>query len=293
MTLALPENFEPMLAGKAKLDSLPFPLLGSPKLDGIRMIVTPDRRCVSRKLLDIPNPRVFALFAGLPFYDGELIVGDPTSKTVYNDTYSGVMSRDGVPDVWFYVFDHVAEPLIGYELRRQSLKCDAGSKTVMVPQTLLRNAAEFAAFEEATLDAGYEGVMLRRPDGKYKYGRSTTTQALLLKVKRFEDSEALVIGFVEEMHNANEATRDNLGRTKRSSAKSGKVGKGTLGALLVEWRETTFEIGTGFTAADRLKIWQNRDRFLGELVKFKYFPIGMKDRPRHPVFLGWRSKIDM
>jgi DNA ligase-1 len=60
-----------------------------------------------------------------------------------------------------------------------------------------------------------------------------------------------------------------------------------LGALKVRDVKTgiEFEIGTGFTEADRVKLWQSRD-MLGvfKLAKYKYFAGGSKDKPRFPVF---------
>jgi DNA ligase-1 len=52
-----------------------------------------------------------------------------------------------------------------------------------------------------------------------------------------------------------------------------------------------FEIGTGFTEADRRELWVAPP--IGNLVKYKYFAYGVKDKPRHPVFLGFRSPIDL
>ena len=60
----------------------------------------------------------------------------------------------------------------------------------------------------------------------------------------------------------------------------------------VEFRE----IGTGFTAQERADIWQDRRIYAEDadapLVKYKHFPSGAKDKPRHPVFLGWRDSRD-
>lgn len=42
----------------------------------------------------------------------------------------------------------------------------------------------------------------------------------MIKFKRREDSEAIIIGFVEAEENRNEAKADKLGLTKRSHAKS-------------------------------------------------------------------------
>jgi DNA ligase-1 len=150
-------------------------------------------------------------------------------------------------------------------------------------------------WEESYLATGYEGVMLRHPDGPYKHGRSTAKEAWLLKVKRFVDAEAKVIGFSEAQHNANEAKRNELGQLERSSHKAGKVGKQTLGALMVKDLKTgvEFDIGTGFTADQRHLLWCIGENLIGKVVKYKSQPTGVKDKPRFPVFLGFRDKVDM
>jgi DNA ligase-1 len=95
------------------------------------------------------------------------------------------------------------------------------------------------------------------------------------------------------MHNANPAMINELGHTAHTSHKAGLAGRGTLGALRVQWQGMEFGIGTGFDDINRQLIWNHRPAFLGKLVKFKYLAIGMKDKPRHPVFLGWRDPIDL
>lgn len=302
-------EFKPMLASPADLDTLRYPLLASPKLDGIRAIVR-GGRLVSRKLLDIPNKHVQAAVLGmtdavtgkltghhpLDGLDGELIVGEH-DESVYRRTTSLVMSQDKpeIEGLCFRVFDH-CEWHGDYYSRYDSLQdmiinghC-RGLPIQLVQQELIRGREALDEFEARVVDAGYEGAMLRDPNAKYKYGRSTAKEQILLKVKRFEDSEAVILRVEEEMHNANEALRDNLGRTKRSSAKDGKVGKGTMGALVVQDLKTDveFNIGSGFTAADRQAEWKP-----GQIVKYKFFPVGVKDKPRHPVFIGRRSKIDL
>lgn len=39
--------------------------------------------------------------------------------------------------------------------------------------------------------------------------------------------------------------------------------------------------------------WSDRQALIGKTVKFKYQAIGTKDKPRIPVFLGWRDARDM
>ena len=151
------------------------------------------------------------------------------------------------------------------------------------------------ALEERYLADGYEGVMLRSLQGIYKFGRATKKEGALLKLKRFADSEATILGLIEQMHNTNESTINALGLKERSSHKANLVGKDTLGALSV--RDVTtgveFEIGTGFDDAERAKIWAHKDAYIGKLVKYKYFPSGSKDKPRFPVYQGIRDPRDM
>jgi DNA ligase-1 len=96
------------------------------------------------------------------------------------------------------------------------------------------------------------------------------------------------------MHNANEAKMDNLGYTERSSHQANLVPMDTLGALEVVDTKSgvAFNIGTGFTFQDRNEIWKNRNKYLNMLVTYEYLPVGVKDKPRHPAFLGFRMVDD-
>lgn len=291
-------TFRCMLATDAELDKLRFPLLASPKLDGVRAVVR-DGVVYSRSNKPIPNAFVQQEFKHLTHFDGELIVGDPSGKTVYRDTVSHVMSHDKEKyDLRFYVFDHVEELVSEYSRRadklKSALKNSRELSVVLHDQKLVKTIDALLKYEEDMLDEGFEGLILRSPDAPYKMGRSTVREGYLLKLKRFMDAEATVIGFEERMHNGNEATVSELGRTKRSSHRAGKSGRGDLGALVCRTAEgVEFNIGTGFTDSERENIWQHRDQFLGGFAKYKFFPVGVKEAPRHPVFLGWRDLKDM
>ena len=288
---------KPMLATDAELDKLRFPLLASAKLDGVRAIVQ-NGVILSRSLKPIPNKYVQEALKHLEYLDGELIIGDPRSKTCYRDTVSHVMSHDKTGfDLRFYVFDHVRNPSDRYQNRlvqvnRRPQTIDLAAAVITHPQHVVTCLKTLLELEEKLLDQGYEGLILRDPDAPYKFGRSTVKEGYLLKLKRFVDAEAVVIGFTEREHNGNEATTNELGRTKRSSHAANKTGRGDLGAILVRFGKVEFSIGTGFTDSERDAVWSARDKYLGALAKFKYFPVGVKDAPRHPVFLGWRDGAD-
>lgn len=107
------------------------------------------------------------------------------------------------------------------------------------------------------------------------------------------------MGFEEQLHNANEAKRDATGKLKRSSAKGGKSGKGTLGKFLAHdvngrFPGVTLKIGTGEGLTDELRalVWAHRRSYIGRLVKYRYQEIGTKDAPRIPIFEGFRDARD-
>ena len=284
--------FRPMLAKDADLQKLIFPLLASAKLDGVRAVVR-DGVVYSRSNKPIPNQFVQAKFKHLEHYDGELIFGDPTSKSCYRDTVSIVMSFDKSADgVGFFAFDHVEKPTLPYNKRmpKTRLKGDA----YIHDQVFCACLEDVLDYEAECLRDGYEGLILRSPTAPYKMGRSTVNEGYLLKLKRFVDDEAEIIGFEERMHNGNEAQTNELGRTKRSSHKDGKTGRGDLGALILKRADgVTFNCGTGFDDELRQDIWNHRSEYLGLIAKYKHFEIGAKDLPRHPVFLGLRDKLDL
>ena len=283
--------FRPMLASPAEDHLIQWPVLASAKLDGVRAIVR-SGVVLSRALKPIPNKNVQKRFSHLEHFDGELIVGASNDPDVLRSTTSGVMRVDGDPEVSFHVFDHIAAVDEPYLSRVERL-WQSSDDVWIVDQTSIQTAERLVEYEQTALKRGFEGVMLRRPDAPYKFGRSTAREGYLLKVKRFHDAEFEIVGFEEEMFNANEATTSELGRTKRSSHKANKIPKGRLGALVLKYGDTTFNCGTGFNDAERERIWAERDSYLGMLAKIKYFAHGIKDVPKLPSFLGIRDERDM
>lgn len=296
-------RFRPMLSGKAEDAVLRFPRLASPKLDGIRCLAM-DRKPMSRSMKVLPNQYVrdnFEFFASaLAGLDGELVVGSPTDPACIQNTTSGIMSQDGNPDFRYYVFD-VWNSEWPFERRlelahRMTQRCP--DWVCFVDHAVVNSEEELLDYERAILAIGYEGVMLRDPQGRYKQGRSTAKEGGLLKLKRFEDAEGEIVGYEERMKNLNEATTDERGYTKRSTHQDNKVPLDTLGTLLVRVLNGRFagqiaRVGSGFNHELALQIWKDQPGFMGQIVKFKFFNHGAKDAPRHGVFLAFRDPMDM
>jgi len=287
---------KPMLAAPADLGAIQFPVMVSPKFDGVRCLIS-STIAVSRSLKSIPNVYTQKLFGREKYHglDGELIVGDPTAKDVYQRTMSGVMTGAGEPDVWFHVFDDFScDGIFSHRSVLAELRCQGSVKLIYTPHKLVSCQEELIDFEHHSLAAGYEGIMIRDPLGAYKYGRSTVKEGGLLKLKRFTDSEAVVTGFTQLMSNQNEAVVNELGQLERSHKKAGMVPMKTLGALVVCDLKSgvEFEIGSGYTEAQRKELWSLRAALVGKLVKYKSQDAGVKIKPRFPVFIGFRDPLD-
>ena len=297
-------NFKPMLAGKqTNPKNVDFPVIMSPKLDGIRIVVHPELGPVTRSLKPVPNVHIRGLLDRPEFHnlDGEIVVGAVSENDTFTATTSGVMSGHGRPYFTFVVFDSFENPSLPYVTRMAQAKAQIAASgsdyVVFVESPVAENMGDMLNYEVDCLDAGYEGIMYRRPEGHYKFGRSTEREGILIKVKQFSDSEARVVGVEYLKHNLNAATTNALGRTERSSHAAGKMEDSSqVGALVVEgigeFEGVQFSIGTGFSEAQRRELARDGG-LVGRVVNYRYQAEGAKDAPRFPVFHGFRSEEDM
>jgi DNA ligase 1 len=300
--VSAPTKFEPMKAETLKDTSQinDWPMLASAKLDGIRCVVR-DGVALSYNLKPIRNKYVQSVIGRSAFngLDGELIVGPPTGGQVLNRTQSGVMSTAGEPDFTFWVFDDFSAHAhdFGYRIGRVEDRIGdlSGRRVDFVPHDFVHSAAGLLAFETNVLEAGYEGVMLRHPSGPYKYGRATAREGWLWKVKRFHDGDAVVVAIEEGEENHNTAEKDELGRTKRSTHKAGKVPAGRVGTIIGKDVDTGefLRVSPGcLTAEQRVAMFKDQSLILRKLFTYKMFAYGVKDAPRFCTFKAFRDTAD-
>ena len=306
------DKFRPLLSPRENPQSFPkffegmkFPLLGSAKIDGIRCCTLPEpgfkAAAKSRTNKLLPNLEILDLIdsIGIVGLDGELVSGNASDFGVYNRTQSTVMSiNKSAEAVMFHVFDffggsHGHLPYI-QRLEKADELVQSHSRLVQVPHKLLSNLEELLSFELEILEAGYEGIMLRDPFGKYKNGRATYREGIIYKLKRFEQEEMLIVGVKERMHNTNVQETDERGYAKRSSAQDGLVPTGVVGKFLVTWRDMVLEVGTGNFCMEELEdLFKHPEKCIGKLLTVRYFSHGVKDKPRQPIAIGFRDKIDL
>ena len=290
---------KPLLASAFDPDKAKFPYAATPKIDGIRFLIV-DGQAVSRSFKPIRNEHIQRMLQSLP----EGIDGELTCGTNFQDSTSGIMRIKGEPDFHVWVFDYVQrgpdsiEPYDRRMLQLEEMEALGefvglkGRYTVLYP-TPVASMEELSELMERWTKEGYEGVMVRDPQGTYKFGRSSVKENIILKVKEFRDDEGVIVGFVEKMSNQNEPVRDVLGRIERKGGSAGMVPCGTLGSFVLDYKGERLKCGSGLNDELRKLIWENQDQFVGKYVKFKYMVHGVKDLPRFPIFLGFRDPDDM
>ncbi len=238
--------------------------LMSEKLDGVRGYWDGEK-------LWSKNGKVFHPSAefvnGLPDFalEGELWAGRGTFEKT-----SSIVLKEKPHDGWlqlkFAVFD-VPKAAGSFTLRlkkaRDWFADHPSAYAFVIPQVLVHSAGQLQVELQRVRKLGGEGLIVRDPDALYSGGRSTQ----ILKVKEFQDAEAVVVGHLP-------------GKGRNS---------GKLGALLVELQDgTRFKIGTGFSDEER-----DNPPLIGEVITFKYFGYHSSGIPRFPSFLRVRLDKDL
>lgn len=269
---------KPMLAAPFDGARARFPMIVTPKIDGIRVMIK-DGQPIMRSGAVVPNEHIRAWAkanaARLNGVDGEIVVGKPNAPRVFSATQSGVTTRAGKPQFTFHAFDRFDQASKPYAERRvAAAKAVAGVPNARaVPAAKVLSQAQLERLEGRFVKSGFEGAIARDPSAPYKQGRSTAREGGMLKLKRFSDAEARITGAQEMVRGGRAA--------------------GTLGALQAERAGVKFSIGTGFTEAERAALWAIKDKLPGQAVRFKHMESGAVTAPRQPVFAGLRSALDM
>lgn len=296
-------TFRPLLAAslasEADLGRLNFPMIASPKIDGIRIVCHPEYGPVTRSMKPLPNEHIRTVlskptFSGL---DGEIVVGENHGPGVFERTTGAIRSSGGIPNFSYWVFDSINYPTAAYAERLDTVTerftdpvFGPNARIIALEFCLVHNASDVLTYENDCVMKGYEGIMLRSPHAPYKFNRSTFREQTLIKVKRFKDDEAVIVGFEPLERNTNERRLNELGLSERSSHRSGRVQDNLLGTLRVTNPTFgEFGIGSGFDVGLRETIWRNQDRYLGKAITFKYQEVGTQDKPRFPIFLRFRE----
>jgi DNA ligase-1 len=309
---------KPLLATDYVESKLVFPLGVQPKIDGVRGLTT-EGHLTGRSLKKHKNKYTTAFYS-IPEYrdlDGELAAQDERHPDLCRITQSALSTIKGEPFTLWHLFDclhkHVVKGpyverhayLFNFITHEQSQGRCMHAK--VVPMTICKDLPQLLAMDEHYLELGYEGTIIRRLDAPHKEGRATVLQGQLLRIKRFIEAEALVVGFEEGNANENVAQINELGHTFRSSHQENKVPNGMIGNLQCTILEDVYYNGGLLFAAGqpitvspgnmdhklRKHYFDNPSEIVQHVIKFKFFPKGIKDKPRFATYVCHRSAEDM
>lgn len=314
-------SLKPQLADDAILHQVRFPCIEQPKIDGVRSLNLTGT-LTGRSLDPFKGFGITEFFSRDKFMglDGEMVLGPkPNSMDRLCSATTGAMGRfKGVtemPDLHWHVFDYLSPAALklGYLERHGMLEIRVHDldhpRIHLVEARVIENADDLQRAIARNFEDGYEGTIIRNPDALYKPGRPTLKGQELWRVKPWADAEILVTGFTEGEMNANEAKKNTLGRTERSSAKAGMIPNGEVGSiqgvLLADFFDQftgkrLFEkgleitVGSGeMTVKEAQHYFKNPKELIGHVVKFKHMTHGVKDLPRFPTYVSHRLPQDM
>lgn len=313
---------KPQLAEDAILDQVKFPCIVQPKIDGVRALNL-NGTLTGRSLKPFEGFGITEYFSRPEFIglDGEMTLGSkPNCANRLCSLTTGAMGRfkdvTEMPDLHWWVFDLIDENtrsksyLRRYEMLSAYLEdLRSADRVHLVPMFMAMDVVELQGYIAGNFDQGYEGTIIRNPEAPYKPGRATQKGQELWRVKPWADAEILVTGISEGEINTNEAKKNALGRTERSSAKAGMVANGQIGSIqgvmLADFHDPftgkllfpkglPVTVGSGeMTVAEAEYYFRNPNEIIGHVVKFKHMTHGVKDKPRFPTYMSHRLPQDM
>ena len=132
----------------------------------------------------------------------------------------------------------------------------------------------FKEFNNETVAAGFEGIMVKDPKATYRTKRTDAW----LKIKPFITVDLEVVGF-----------ENGKAESKFANTLGGLVCRGVDQGKLVE-----VTVGGGYSEELREEIWSNRDKVLGRIVEIKGDVLTKSQDSdvwslRFPVFMGFRD----
>jgi len=234
----------------------------SEKLDGVRAYWDGER-LTSRQGNVFQAPSWFVADFPANKLDGELWI----ARGAFEDTISTVKKHKPVDQEWLrvrYMVFELPEAAGTFTQRLEKLKTLVAHSSYL--QLIKQYRSPSLSALQSSLDevvaAGGEGLMLHHADSLYRTGRSD----VLLKVKKHQDAEAVVVGYLP-------GKGKHLGR---------------LGALLLEMPNgKRFRLGGGFTDEQR-----DKPPAVGSLVTYKYYGFTQRGIPKFASFLRVRAAAD-
>jgi ATP-dependent DNA ligase len=248
-----------------------FPCFTQRKLDGVRCVAMPGRGLFSRQRK--PFPHLEHILEEINAIDPTIILdGELYSTTLHFQEIVSLVKRiaqkpgdaEKMRQIEFHVYDMITpQP---YAARHDALKRLFQKRfrhLKLVETRACRSEEEMKEQHAQFVAEGYEGIMLRTPNGTYKGTRSTD----LLKYKEFFDDEFEITGY-----------KEGEGLEEGCVIWIAKIPSGA-----------EFSCRPRGSREERTELYQAGDSYIGKQLTVRYQELTPDGIPRFPVGIAIRD----
>lgn len=275
-------NFKPMLAkqsDKCQNSVLNKPMWCSRKLNGVRCMMKWDGEkviTISRggKNYDVPAQKLTAEVTDLLKQNPDYILdGELYHHGHYLQELSGIARLDTWEDrcdiLEYHIYD-IASDELEFEKRLKILDdmrenvFNESKKIKVLEHVLTTSWDEIKTLHDKWVSEGYEGLVARKPDKVYEFGKRGST---MIKVKQYQDAEFTIIDYKDGLRDEDFCFICETDEGKPFAAKP---------------------IGDRELKAEYIK---NIDEIIGKKGTVKYFEISKDGVPQQPIFQAVRYDL--
>lgn len=276
-------DFKIMLAPNEQpnLDNICYPKIIQPKIDGFRAVFIPGKGFIGRNGKSIRNINLKTHFSAAYLQNAYVFDGELYCHGIGFNNVASILNSDSKPiptDLKFYVFDGMTVDKWNKRKNNDKYgdrltifhKLDRAAPLknfIILGSDSAANKQEVMNKYSLYVKGGYEGIMLKDPNGIYTWSRVSLKSEILLKLKPSFTTDCKTIGFIE-------------GEGKYT---------GLLGKIIVDFRGTKVGIGSGFSDKDREEIWKNQKKYLNMYAEISGMEVTKDASIRHPVWKRWRE----
>lgn len=299
----------------SELCNVEYPMLASYKLDGFRAICA-GGDLSSRRWRDYGlhvkkhfYDAITACRTGNFVLDGELYSTEHGFNELQSMLSKTVTGEKLPPSVKFFVFDGMTVPewndgcLRTFDERLNFITHKVHTlgltdKVQVLDQVLLNDHSEAEKLFSKAIELGYEGLILKNPDGLYKHNRATANENSMFKMKAENTVDGVLIGYTtmkrmnEEFAADENREREATGELKRTYKQEHLQETDEIGSFEVRLADGTTFRAMVEKGVDLGLTKHNVESKLGRHVEVVYMDHGVKDKPRFPRIRRWREDLD-
>lgn len=251
-------------------------MLGQPKLDGVRVMVTVEDDavvCYSRTGLKVDIPHIESACLGY-VHDGFYLDGELYSEDISFEELSGLFrtiekdekQQQAFRSCCFHIFDcyDASSPEQTFDQRIAYLQSKRYIKPLCLVDTLVLPKQGVQEQLSRFVEQGYEGLILRDPKGVYEVGKRSLR---LIKMKEFQDAEYQIV--------------DGFGGTG--------VDKDCVIWKCITKGGKSFHVRPRGTLESRKQDLLRKQEFIGKMLTVRYQNLSSLGVPRFPVGVAIRE----